>query len=244
MESTIILRRSRAGIGLAALLGMALAALAAPGQAPGESAVIQSIDRAVMARIDGIAGYTVTEHYAVFRNQDENHPVAEMTVRTTYRKATGKSYAILSESGSSVIRKFVLNTILENEKRINEPGIREGSWIVSANYEMKLKQAATVRIDGRDCYVLSITPNRKAPYLLEGTIWVDAGDGNIVRIEGESSKSPSVFTGPTQMSRQYTNIDGFAEATHARAESNSSLFGKTVVKIDYSGYRIELAQSR
>ena len=236
-----LLRRSRSGIANA-LLVLAVGAAAAPGQTPSESEIIQSVDRAVTARIHGIAAYTVTEHYAVFRNQDENHPVAEMTVRTTYRRETGKSYAILSESGSSVIRKFVLNTILENEKRINEPGIREGSWIVSANYEMKLKQAGTARIDGRDCYVLAITPKRKAPYLLEGTIWVDSSDGTIVRIEGESSKSPSVFTGPTQMSRQYANIDGFAEATHARAESNSSFFGKTTVKIDYSGYRIELAQ--
>lgn len=241
--SILMHRVSKAAIE-AAGLALALAGAVALCQAPSESAIIQSVDRAVMARIDGIAGYTVIEHYAVFRNQDENHPVAEMTVKTTYREQTGKSYAILSERGSSVIRKFVLNTILENEKRLNEPGTREGSWIVSANYEMKLKQAGAVRIDGRDCYVLSIVPKRKAPYLVAGTIWVDSRDGTIVRIEGESSKSPSVFTGPTQMSRQYMNIDGYAEATHAWAQSNSSLFGKTVVKIDYSGYRIELAPGR
>jgi len=223
--------------GLALLLG----GLPAPEEQLSESAIIQSVDRAVMARIHGIASYTVTEHYAVFRNGDETHPVAEMRVKTTYRNETGKSYAVISESGPAVIRKFVLGAILENERRINEPGIRERTWIVSANYEMKIKQAGTVRVDGRDCYVLSIAPRRQAPYLLHGTLWVDAGDGTIVQIQGESSKSPSVFTGPTQMSRQYTNIDGFAEATHARAESSSPFFGKTVVKIDYSAYHIELA---
>ena len=193
-----------------------------------------------MARINGIAQYTVTEHYAVFRNRDENHPAAEMTVKTTYRRSTGKSYEILRESGSAVLRKFVLRTILENEKQLNQPGTREGSWFVSANYDMKLKMPNTQQIDGRDCYVLAISPKRKATYLITGTMWVDAKDGTIVQVEGQSSKSPSMFTGPTQMARQYENIEGFAEATHARAESNSSLFGQTVVKIDYSDYQIQI----
>jgi hypothetical protein len=40
--------------------------------------------------------------------------------------------------------------------------------------------------------------------------------------------------------RQYENVNGFAEATHARAESESTLFGKTVVTIDYQGYEIKI----
>ena len=40
--------------------------------------------------------------------------------------------------------------------------------------------------------------------------------------------------------RQYANVDGFAQAVHARAESDSFLFGPTVLKIDYLDYRVEL----
>ena len=46
---------------------------------------------------------------SVFRNRDEVHPVAEMTVKTTYKRETGKNYEILSESGSSLIRNLVLH---------------------------------------------------------------------------------------------------------------------------------------
>ena len=42
------------------------------------------------------------------------------------------------------------------------------------------------------------------------------------------------------MMRQYINIGGYAMATHARAESDSFLFGRTVVMIDYSDYHLEL----
>ena len=213
-------------------------------QEPDNPSVVRGIDAAVMARIDGIAGYTVTEHYAVYRNKDEEHPVAEMTVKTTYKKETGKSYAIVSQSGSEIIRKLVLGAILDNEQRINQPGIREGSWFTSANYEMKLKPGGTERVDGRECVVLIASPRRKTPFLIEGTLWVDAQNYLIVQVKGTASKSSSVFTGATQVFRQYTTVNRFAMATHARAVSDSFLFGQTVVKIDYQGYEIQLSPAK
>ncbi len=228
----------------AASLFACLGIVAVPAQQPDAASVIQHIDAAVKARIDNIAGYTVTEHYAVYRNNDETHPVAEMTVKTLYRQDTGKSYTILSQTGSQVIQSLVLGAILDNEKRLNQPGIREGSWFTSANYEMKLKSDASQHLDGRDCLVLALTPKRKAPYLIEGTLWVDAKDGSIVQVQGTGSKSPSVFTGPTQMTRQYANVAGFAQATHARAVSNSFLFGKTVVTIDSRDYQVQLRPAK
>jgi hypothetical protein len=209
-------------------------------QQPDESVVIRGVDAAVNARLDAIQQYTVTEHYAVFRNNDEIHPAAEMTVKTVYQQETGKSYTIVSESGSEVIRKFVLDSILENEKRINQPGIRERSWLTSANYEMKLNPGGPQIVDGRNCLVLSIHPRQKAPNLLIGTIWVDVKDDSIVQIQGTASKSISVFTGPTQMMRQYADINGFSMATHARAASSSFLFGETIVTIDYRDYQMQI----
>jgi hypothetical protein len=46
------------------------------------------------------------------------------------------------------------------------------------------------------------------------------------------------------MMRQYSNISGFSMAMHARAESASMLFGRTVVTIDYSDYRLQLRQNK
>lgn len=213
---------------------------AATPQESDPNAVIRGIDAAVMTRVNSIAGYTVNEHYAVYRGDDSTHAVADMVVKTTYRKETGKSYAVVSESGSTLIRKFGLDTILENEKEINLPGNVEHSWITSANYAMTLKPGGIQHLDGRDCLVLSINPRRKAPNLIVGYIWVDAKDFTIVRLDGVASKAPSIFAGATHMMRQYANVDGFSMATHARAESTTFLYGKTVVTIDYSDYKIQL----
>ena len=203
------------------------------------TAALKKIDAAVQARVVGIESYTATEHYAVFRNRDEAHPVAEMTVKTIYNREKGKSYEIVSESGSTVIRSMVLHAILDNERHVNEPGVREGAWLTTANYEMTVKPGGIQTLDGHNCVAVSLMPRRKEPYLLIGTMWVDAGDGKIVRIDGKGSKSTSIFTGDTRMMRDYTIIDGFAEATHARAEAQSFLFGSTVITIDYRDYRIQ-----
>lgn len=209
-----------------------------------ESTVIQRIDAAVKARLDGIESYTVNEHYAVFRGDDETYPAAEMSVKTTYLEATGKSYLILSQSGSGLIQNLVLKPILDNEKLLNQPGNREAAWLTSANYVMKLKPGAPQQLDGRECLILDISPRRTAPNLIQGTVWVDAKDGSIVQIQGVASKSPSIFSGPLQMTRQYANVSGFAQATHARAVSNSFLLGKTVITIDYRDYQIQLRSAK
>ncbi len=209
---------------------------------PDAAAVVRGVDAAVYARFEGIAGFTVTEHYAVFRGSDQSHPAAEMTVKTTYRKESGKSYKILSRSGSGIIIRFGLDPLLENEKRINDPSGREAWWFTSANYEMKLKSTQTERMNGHDCLALSIAPKQKAPNLIIGTLWVDASDYAILRIDGVASERATIWSGPAHMMRDYAEFGGFSEATHARAVSDSTLFGRTVVTIDYSGYQIQFAQ--
>ena len=95
-------------------------------------------------------------------------------------------------------------------------------------------------MNGRDCLVLTLIPKRKAPYLIEGSLWVDSKDGSIVQVQGTASKSFSMFTGRTQFMRQYADMGGSSQATHVRAVSNSLMFGETIVKVDYQDYHIQL----
>lgn len=223
--------------GLALLAAVSLAA--APAQQPDAAAVIRMVDAAVEARVENVLGFTDIEHYAIYRGSD-TQPTAQMTARDTYKKGAGKTYTILSQSGSSLVLKFGLHPLLTNEEEINKPGAVDRSWFTSANYEMKLAPGGVRRVNGRACYALSITARHKAPNMIDGTLWVDAGDGSIVQVEGVASKRPSIFAGTTHMMRQYAQIDGYSMATHARAEAGSGLFGRTVVLIDYGDYHVEL----
>jgi hypothetical protein len=241
------IRVHRAAFLMALIIAVGLQAATATAQQPDQSAVIRSIDAAVAARFDNVLGFTDVEHYSVYRGDDETHPAAEMTVRDTYKKGVGKEYTVLSESGSDIILRFGLRPLIENEKTINLSGNVEKSWFTSANYEMTLKPGSPVdieKLNGRDCYVLAVKPKGEAPNLIVGTIWADVNDGTLVQIQGVASKSPSAFAGTTHMMRQYANVNGFSMAMHARAESTSMLFGRTVVTIDYSGYELQLRQNK
>jgi len=238
MRIDIAQRRFAIVLVVASFLSLIVTVIAAAQQLDAAS-VISLVDTAVKDRIENIGGYTATEHYAVYRGADENHPVAEMTVNTTYQRDSGKVYTIVSRTGSEIVQRLLLDAILDSEKHINLPGIREGAWITSANYVFKLKPGGTQRLGGRGCFLISMVPRRKAPYLIEGTLWVDSKDGSIVQVQGAASKSSSFLTGPTQVMRQYENISGYPQATHVRAVSDSHLFGQTIVKIDYQDYHIQ-----
>jgi hypothetical protein len=214
----------------------------APAQAADAAAVIRSADAANFARVDNVLAFTDTEHYSVFRGGDQTHPAAEMTVTDSYKKGVGKTYTVISQSGSSLIQRFGLKPLLENEQNINHPGNIEKSWFVSANYDMKLRPGGPVQLNGRSCYILDITAKRKAPNTINGSMWVDAHDGTLVQIDGVATEAASIFSGPAHMMRQYANIDGYSMAMHARAESDSSLIGRTVITIDYSNYHLQLSK--
>lgn len=214
----------------------ALAIAAAHAQAG--DAVYQQIDAAVQQRVANVSGFSDIEKYDVYRGKDETHPAAEITVKMTYRRGVGRNFRIVSQSGSDLIRKFGLLPLLNAESRLSEPGALEHTWFTTANYQMQLKSSQTEPLNGRHCYVLNIVPRHKAPNALQGTLWVSADDGSIVKVEGVASRRPSILAGTTSIMREYRQIHGYAMATHARAESNSHFIGRTVVTVEYSDYHL------
>jgi len=233
-------RRSLLAVLLAAALLCASGLEPARAQVPNLGTVVMGVDSSVKNRLDRLGAYTVTEHYAVFRGQTDPIPAAEMLVKTTYRKETGKTFEVLSQSGSSLWRNQVLKTLLENEQRMSKPGNVETALINSANYEMKLDKDPEANLNGRRCVVLDITPRRKSQYLFDGLLWVDANDFSIVQLKGTAAKSAFFLANAADVARQYSDFEGLPMATHAEAVSRSSLLSQTVVKVDYSGYQIQL----
>jgi hypothetical protein len=134
----------------------------------------------------------------------------------------------------------VLAALLDNEKRMSQPGNVETALINSTNYEMNLDARAQEQLKGRDCLVLDITPRRNSQFLFKGKLWVDAHDYAIVQLKGTASKSAFFLASAADVTRQYDEINGLPMATHAQAISGSSLLGQTVVKIDYTNYQLDL----
>jgi outer membrane lipoprotein-sorting protein len=207
-----------------------------------DAEIIQRIDAAVRAREDAVAGYTVTEHYALYRNNGAQS-VADLTVTEKFQRGTGKTYTTISQSGSAFLRGAVLERVINGEKEMSQAAIRDSVLVTSANYEMH-PNPDTVQVNGRPCIVVDLKPRRKSPHLFNGKAWVDAKDFTVVRLEGTSAQNVSIFTGETAIARDYSIIDGQPMAVHAEARSHSFLMGDFVLKIDSTGYQIQLQPKR
>jgi hypothetical protein len=209
---------------------------------PSDAEIIQRIDAAVHARTTGVAAYTVQELYSIYRN-GETTPGVQVTVQTHYTRDAGKDYTPISQTGSTILRNIVVDKVLANEKEMARAANRESVALTSANYEMH-PEAATVQqnvqFNGRPCIIVDLKARRKISYLFNGKGWFDATDFTLVHIEGSPAASPSFFAGQTGGVRDYAKVEGFSMAQHAEMRSHSFLFGDTLLKIDYTGYHIQL----
>ena len=200
---------------------------------------IHRIDLSVAARFQSLAGYTVQEHYSIYRNAD-TAPAAEMTVAVVYTPEHGKQYTPISQSGSEIFRHLIFDKIIASERDMNLASARAGYFINSTNYQMQVP-AETVLRNGRPCYLVTLKARRKSPYLFDGKAWFDSADASIVRLEGTPTEPSSFLTANTVVARDYTSLQGISMATRAQANTRTFLFGDTILKIDYLDYHLQLA---
>ena len=214
---------------------LALSTLLCTAQPAPELAVIQSIDAAELRRETRLRGYTVTEHYKI--KSSRFNSTAEMTVATTYARDQGKSYKIVSRSGSSMLQSRVFDRLLREEGEMSRGEARKQTLVNSQNYAMHF--AGEEIRSGRKCYMLDLTPRKASSHLLKGRAWIDAEDGALMRIEGKPTASASFFAGRPMITREYEKSVEFSLAKSTRAESSSFFFGKTELQIDYTDYHID-----
>ena len=225
--------RHRYGFLVALLLICTAGDCAAP-EPVREESVIRGVDQAEVNRETNLTGYSVTGHYAVRSNRFQTS--AEMTVSIVYRKGAGKSYQVLSRSGSSVLQTRVLDRLVQEEAAMSRGDIRPHVVVTSANYKMKLVSKEPVV--GRSCEVVELSPLTKSPHLLKGRAWVDAEDHSLVRIAGRPVTSASFWAGRPLIVRDYEKIEGFSMAKRSHALADTLLLGKTELTIEYSDYKI------
>jgi hypothetical protein len=183
-------------------------------------------------RLAEFQGYTAIRRYSL-ENKRVNKS-AEIMVRVTCTSTGSRSFAVLSESGSSIIRSRVLRKLIEAEAQASQQDAREQNRIVPSNYDFRLTGSETT--DGRPAHVLEIVPKTPNRFLIRGRIWVDAEEYAISRIEGTPARNPSFWTRSIHIVHRYRKTGPFWLPTlnHSRAEAR--IFGSTDVTIEYFDY--------
>lgn len=170
--------------------------------------------------------------YRALRHFEASNPhfrqSASMDVRTEYDNAKGFRYAIVSESGSSYIRKKVFLAALEGEQKMwanHEPDR------ASFSHDNYVFQQGVTAADGLAS--LLVSPKRKDMLLVEGAVFVQHADGELVRIEGKLSKNPSFWTRRVDVVRRYSRMAGVRVPISFESVANVLIAGRSTFKMTY-----------
>lgn len=163
---------------------------------------------------------------------------AEVSVSEAY-SAGDKRFQVLSEKGSPLIRRKVIDKLIDAEVDSATKENRDESQVTAANYTFQ--QGGTDVISGRNCYVFDVIPKAAKKYLMRGRVWIDAEDFAILRMEGSPAKNPSFWTRKTHFVRTYEKHGVFWLPASVESDSDILIAGKSTLKIDYSGYEIDSA---
>lgn len=177
-----------------------------------------------------IRNYTVLRHYSLTTPRAGH--VAEMMVRLNYTSPGQKTFEILWERGSNAIQKRVFKKLLTAE----EDASRMDTRVTADNYKFRLEGMET--LNGRQCYVLGITPKAASKYLLRGKAWVDATDFAVVRVEGQPVDDGSFWIRNTHVAQQYRKVAGFWLPAVNKADSDVRIFGAAHLTIESLDYEI------
>ena len=80
---------------------------------------------------------------------------------------------------------------------------------------------------------LTVKPRRKDILLVDGSIFLNPDDGELVRMEGRLSKSPSFWTRRVEIVRWYRRIAGFRMPTALESVANVRVAGLSTFRMSY-----------
>ena len=162
---------------------------------------------------------------------------AHMEVKASYTAPGTKQFTVISESGSTLLRKHVLHKLLESEQEAaSNAANRDAVALTTANYRFSLLGCASG--DGRPLYVMQVEPLRDNKFLYRGKIWIDARDFAVTRIEAEPAKNPSFWTIRSQIQHQYQKIGEFYLPALNQTVTDVRIGGKAILTIHYLDYNL------
>ena len=209
---------------------------------PGVSAdrVLAELDVHNELRKSSLRDYTATRTYRLVDPKGKVH--AEEVGRMEFRAPDQKTFVVMSESGSGIIRRKALNPLISSEIEAAAGKEHHDSSITAANYSLEL--LGEQQIGPYRCFVAKVLPKREDKYLFEGTMWIDVDDYAVVRIEGHPARRLSFWIQRADFVRQYQKIDRFWLPQKDQTFVQVRLYGKKVLTIDHEKYVVNASQNK
>jgi outer membrane lipoprotein-sorting protein len=239
MEVRTVKWISSCGTVLAVLLLQSIGVAAVSSSPPLSTA--QVVERMVAmnrARAEALRSYTATCVYHVESGSDRS---ADLVVKIAYLWPNRKESTIISWSGSSALRNYVLNRLRESELEAMQEENRRRTDMNPENYDFTL--VGIEETGPHKFYVMEVVPKIKNKFLFRGRIWVDARDFGITRMEGAPAKNPSWWTTHIEVDHSYSKVGDFWLPARIESVAQVRMFGRSVLTIIYKDYKLIEAHS-
>jgi hypothetical protein len=208
--------------------------------APAAPQIVEQMLRHNRAQAEQLKHYQELRHYQVQYKGFSADLVGKMDVSVTFDAASGKSFHIVSQSGSKLLCDKVLKKAVDSESEASKD--QSATALTPANYKFEL--AGTEIVDGRPAYVLTVAPVANSKFLYRGKVWVDAADFAVIRIKAEPAKNPSFWIQRPQITFTSKKTGDFWLPTSNRSETKVRVGGTAVFTIDYGTYLIDAVASQ
>lgn len=211
------------------LLLTSLASFAA--ELPATNEVVARFVENETVRRASLSEYSVTAHYHL-ENKSRR---ADMLVRWTRLTNGEKRYQVISEAGDPAVRVHVFHKLLNAEVEASHSSEQERARITPANYSFQL--VGTESVDGRQAYLLILTPKTDSKFLTSGRVWIDAQDYAVIRVEGRPAHTVSFWTKSVSFVQTFARAGQFWLAATNHSVTDARLFGLADLTIEYADYR-------
>lgn len=218
----------------AAALSWAQSVQAPPPASLTSTQIVEQLQQHNQARTDELKQYKALRHYEVEYRGFSARIAAKMDVEVNYDASAGKSFRIVSQSGSRTLCDKVLKRAIDSEKEAFQN--KASTAMTEANYRFHL--AGSEMVAGHPAYILDVEPLRQNKFLVRGRIWVDAAEFAVVKMETEPAASPSFWIARTLIHFTSVKTDGFWLPERVRSETKVRIGGTAVLNINYGTYTV------
>jgi hypothetical protein len=230
--------RGRGVSGCAVLIFFGAALWPAHASTPAPASLPLAQILALMEHHDQMQRQELKHYRAVRQYQVEYRGIttleAKMEVEIDFDATSGKSFRILSQSGSKVFGEKVLKKAMDSEIEASKDS--GATALTPANYRFQLQGSES--LDGRPAYILSVEPLKESKFLYRGKIWVDATDFAVAKIEASPAKNPSFWISRALIQYTSAKTGNFWLPRRSRSETKVLIGGTAVLTIDYGTYQI------
>ena len=196
--------------------------------------IVQKLADGEKKRAEDLKGYTEQRRYSVSYQGFPANLSATIVVEATYAAPGNKQFQIVSQTGSKMLADHVLKKLLEAEEEAAADPSKTAP--TTANYSFTL--VAQQMVDGRPCYVLQVEPKTNSKLLYRGTIWVDADDFAVAKIEAQPARNPSFWIRDTKIHHVNVKTGEFWLPERNQSETDVRMGGRATLTIDYGTYKM------